>query len=94
MVLGRNKNFQFILTVISLVSVNHCAPSTSSIEPPPIVKTKNGELIGKIATTLLDQRKFFSFRGIPYAKPPVGSLRFRVSIYNLLSVVFVVLIGA
>lgn len=28
-----------------------------------------------------NQREFLAFRGIPYAQPPVGELRFRVSNY-------------
>lgn len=70
-----NKYFVLLWAAFSIV---YCAPSSSSIEPP-IVRTKSGELIGTHATTLLDQRKFLSFRGIPYAQPPIGSLRFRVS---------------
>lgn len=58
----------------------YCAPKSLSDDGSPIVTTKNGEILGKVATTLLDQRKFFSFQGIPYAKPPIGHLRFRVNI--------------
>lgn len=68
--------------------VVNCAPSADTATATAnaddsngaaiIVKTKSGDLGGRIATTLLDQRKFFSFQGIPYAKPPIGPLRFRV----------------
>lgn len=69
--------YLLIFLAIAHFSVN-CAPK-HSFDELPIVKTKSGDIIGSISTTLLDQRKFFSFQGIPYAKPPIGPLRFRVS---------------
>lgn len=43
----------------------------------PIVTVKQGKLKGRIGTDY-DGRRYYSFQGIPYAKPPVGKLRFRV----------------
>lgn len=64
----------------TITTIAYSAPSSTLADTNlPIVKTKNGDLRGTIATTLLDQRKFLSFRGIPYAKPPIGPFRFRVS---------------
>lgn len=45
-----------------------------------IVETPNGRICGKQNRTLLEDRIFFSFRGIPFAKPPVDELRFKVII--------------
>lgn len=42
-----------------------------------LVKTKNGTLSGVIMETRRG-REFVSFRGIPYALPPLGELRFEV----------------
>jgi hypothetical protein len=42
-----------------------------------VIKTRLGELKGFSSKTR-EGRVFNSFRGIPYAKPPVGELRFQV----------------
>lgn len=43
----------------------------------PIVTLEQGKLIGRTGTDY-DGRTFYSFQGIPYAKPPLGKLRFKV----------------
>lgn len=45
----------------------------------PIVAVKQGQLKGTIDTDL-DGQPFYKFKGIPYAQPPVGPLRFKVCI--------------
>ena len=42
------------------------------------VNTVNGQVRGHREYTLFDHKLFYSFKGIPYAQPPVGSLRFKV----------------
>lgn len=46
------------------------------------VRVKQGELNG----ALCDFRgeKYIAFKGVPYAKPPLGNLRFKVSSDSLL----------
>lgn len=44
----------------------------------PIVQVEEGKLRGKISVDYKGGQ-FYSFQGIPYAKPPVGDLRFKVS---------------
>lgn len=46
----------------------------------PVVTTKQGRLKGKTGTDYVGQT-YYSFQGIPYAKPPVGPLRFKVCIH-------------
>lgn len=55
-----------------------------------IVETKDGPICGYIDKN--DEGTYYKFSGIPYAKPPLGRLRFMVShiflnhfIYNYLS---------
>lgn len=43
----------------------------------PVIKIKTGEVRGHILKSR-DGRDFFSFSGIPYAKPPIDDLRFMV----------------
>lgn len=43
----------------------------------PEAKTINGHLRG-LKQTSIEGFDFYAFKGIPYAKPPVGELRFKV----------------
>ena len=43
----------------------------------PVVKTKYGYVEGK-TISLHTGKKVTRFHGVPFAKPPVGDLRFRV----------------
>lgn len=45
-----------------------------------IVHVKQGSLKGKIGTDY-DGKKYYGFLGIPYAKPPIGNLRFKVIMF-------------
>ncbi|XP_026744596.1 esterase B1-like [Trichoplusia ni] len=42
-----------------------------------IVEVKQGQLAGLLEKDITGDYDFYSFRGIPYAKPPVGKLRFK-----------------
>lgn len=42
----------------------------------PVVRVEEGELQGKLVNSPTG-KAFYSFQGIPYAKPPIGSLRFK-----------------
>lgn len=44
-----------------------------------IVDTSLGKVEGVEVKSILKDEKYYSFMGIPYAKPPVGDLRFLVS---------------
>lgn len=43
-----------------------------------MVKVKQGVLCGRKAKDYYGD-SYFGFQGIPYAKPPLGNLRFKVS---------------
>lgn len=44
-----------------------------------VVETTSGQLRGRKAFTVLNQTPYFTFRGIPYAQPPIGELRLKVT---------------
>ena len=48
-----------------------------------IVQTQNGKVQGKKAVTVIEGIEYYAFKGIPFAQPPIGNLRFKV--YYVLS---------
>lgn len=50
------------------------------------IKIQEGSIRGKLNETLFDKSPYYSFRGIPFAEPPIGDLRFKV-IKNSLNIV-------
>lgn len=44
----------------------------------PIIQLEQGKLKGKIKVAS-NNIHYYAFKGIPYAKPPIGELRFAVS---------------
>jgi carboxylesterase type B len=47
----------------------------------PEITIDQGKLRGTVATDY-DGKEYFRFQGIPYAKPPIGELRFKVLHYK------------
>ena len=45
------------------------------------VKTNSGKVRGGVSISRL-QREFYSWKGIPYAEPPVGQLRYAVRVFE------------
>ncbi|XP_068630873.1 juvenile hormone esterase-like isoform X2 [Battus philenor] len=56
--------------------------ATMSTMHSPTVTTKQGSLRGMV-DELYDGTPFYSFKGIPYAQPPVGKLRFKAPLKPL-----------
>lgn len=51
------------------------------LEHVDLINWRTGEMQGTVAGNMMTSsagREFHAFRGIPYAKPPVGPLRFKV----------------
>lgn len=51
----------------------------NKIDGSLVVNTNSGKLEGREVPSILQNEKYYAFAGIPYAKPPVGALRFMVS---------------
>lgn len=71
---------QFVLILIYILSC--CCYSInahkSSSNEYKIVHTNYGLIHGKRMTTIFDNGQYYSYKGIPYAKPPIDELRFMV----------------
>ncbi|KAL2733248.1 cholinesterase 2-like [Vespula maculifrons] len=46
----------------------------------PVIETTKGPVKGLVLTSIRESKKYHSYRGIPYGKPPVGYLRFRAPV--------------
>lgn len=67
--------FQNVSRDPSKLSLSHTV--CLALPPAPAVKISQGQLTGLFQTSLAGKR-FMAFYGIPYGKPPVGDLRFKV----------------
>jgi hypothetical protein len=69
------------LAVAMLVTVGTFSilVSVAQTSQQAIVKVQQGLLQGKLLTSARSKNKFLGFLGIPYAKPPVGELKFKVT---------------
>jgi hypothetical protein len=71
------KQVIFGLLVIAGAYVWNSSRERETELPGVVVTVKNGKLQG-IETLSRDGRPVYGWLGIPYAKPPVGELRFEV----------------
>lgn len=46
-----------------------------------IIETTSGLIRGKSFSTLFQLNRYYAFKGIPYAEPPINNLRFKVKFY-------------
>lgn len=65
-----------ILHILTII-VNCCRCGGNG-EQYKIIQIAYGAVRGQRLFTLFDEKPYISFKGIPYAQPPVGVLRFKV----------------
>lgn len=66
-------NVNFIIIGILSIILNICG--SDNVE----LTIKQGTVSGLEENTIFQEKSYYSFKGIPYAKPPTGELRFKVS---------------
>lgn len=56
--------------------------SNADVQRTSVVQTNSGPVQGATLTTAWNGIEYSSFKGIPYAAPPIGNRRFRVNYKN------------
>lgn len=69
-----------LLKLFSVVTLIFVVVNAELFNKYKIVETTNGKIRGILNITLLNRIPFYAFKGIPYAKKPIGPLRFKVNI--------------
>lgn len=71
-----------IVIVFSVQLVNSDSSADATNTDSIVVHTVTGQVRGRKALTLFENKPYYSFKGIPYARPPLGDLRFKVSVFD------------
>lgn len=72
------------LIFYSFVVLYH-SEASKIVKNDPIVDTVTGKVRGSVIRSDLTGEDYLAFKGITYAKPPVGNLRFEVKLKRILS---------
>lgn len=64
-----------LLSVIALLSCSLAVSLVNADDDDLVIQTKSGKVRGKVMPVMDGEVRFFL--GIPYGKPPVGSMRFK-----------------
>lgn len=81
-----NIQMNLLLYVVIALSLKHCLCSNKLVECVDEysvnVTIDSGTICGLYKDkTLLGDRTFYAFKGIPYAQPPINDLRFKVRVH-------------
>lgn len=71
------------ISIILVVSILATAVAVDDVKYK-VTNTNYGPVKGMKLLSKYDGKEFYSYRGIPYAKPPVGELRYRVWRHKLI----------
>lgn len=66
----------FTVQIVLFVFAFACGGSADQYK---IFDTDDGKVRGIKSSTLIKGDPYYAFKGIPYAKPPLGDLRFKVT---------------
>lgn len=73
-----SKQLVIFTLLLNTVSILSRILKPSELKPKLIVNTTSGLIQGSEAGHTGNNRTIYKFRGIPYAEPPIGDLRFEV----------------
>lgn len=74
------KMWRFIFALGLALSFDLCLINRVNCDADIVeVDIESGRVRGKRGLTLFREKAYYSFRGIPYAQPPIKDLRFKVS---------------
>ncbi|KAG8034169.1 hypothetical protein G9C98_001253 [Cotesia typhae] len=72
-------------TVLISTTVQQLVLSDSDFDSRPIVYTQQGRLRGIKKKNVDGSSYYYAFHGVPYAKPPLGNLRFKVLCFDFIN---------
>lgn len=81
-----SSDFLSILSLLytTLLLLKSLTNDVNRLDEYKVVNTEHGLVRGKLNTTFLEAKPYYYFKGIPYAKAPIGELRFKVSQHFLI----------
>jgi hypothetical protein len=73
-----NVKVDILFSIVLTILVSYFASKYIWPVPSPVVTIKDGKVQGLVSTSR-GGKEFYEYLGIPFAKPPVGNLRFEVN---------------
>lgn len=67
-----------IAVLILTISLTEANAASKRLTATKVINTEYGKVRGKLESTLFGDKHYYAFRGIPFAQPPIGDLRFKV----------------
>lgn len=68
-----------LLLTLLMVVVGGVSAASSESQMAPLVETREGVISGVVEESVKGTSTFYAYYSVPYAKPPVGNLRFKVT---------------
>ena len=62
--------------ILSIIAIN-IASAIQNSGKFQVISIESGQVRGQKLRTLIENREYYAFRGIPFAQTPIGNLRFK-----------------
>lgn len=66
------------LVALVVIAIIYFQSVDADVHEHKIVETNYGKVKGIMGKTFFKEKPFYAFKGIPFAKPPIGERRFKV----------------